>query len=49
MDPGAAYYQFTYMVTQATHRNLLSWAPDDVEEPTPDLAEERGTRSPTTA
>ncbi len=40
MDPGAAYYQFTYMVTQATHRNLLNWQPDDVNEPTPDLAEE---------
>jgi peptide/nickel transport system substrate-binding protein len=40
MDPGAAYYQFTYMVTSAGHRALLSWQPDDVEEPTPDLAEE---------
>lgn len=39
MDPGAAYYQFTYMVTSAGHRALLSWEPDDVEEPTPDLAE----------
>ncbi len=39
MDPGAAYYQFTYMVTQATHRNLLNWQADDVNDPTPDLAE----------
>ncbi len=39
MDPGAAYYQFTYMVTSAGHRPLLSWAPTDTEEPTPDLAE----------
>src|SRR5918996_3528186 len=39
MDPGAAFYQFTYMVTSASHRALLSWQPDDVEEPTPDLAE----------
>ncbi len=39
MDPGGAYYQPTYMVTQAAHRSLFSWAPDDVEEPTPDLAE----------
>src|SRR5919106_1267565 len=39
MDPGGAYYQFTYMVTQATQRNLLNWQPDDVDEPTPDLAE----------
>lgn len=40
MDPGAAYYQFTYMVTSAGHRALLSWEPDDVEEPSPDLATE---------
>ena len=39
IDPGAAYYQFTYMVTSATQRQLQSWAPDDVDEPTPDLAE----------
>jgi peptide/nickel transport system substrate-binding protein len=39
IDPGAAYYQFTYMVTSATQRALLSWQPDDVENPTPDLAE----------
>jgi peptide/nickel transport system substrate-binding protein len=38
MDPGAAYYQFTYMVTNATQRNLVNWDPDDIEEPTPDLA-----------
>ena len=41
MDPGAAYYQFSYMVTNAAHRSLLTWQPDDIEEPTPDLAEER--------
>jgi len=40
MDPGAAYYQFTYMVTSAGHRALLSWQPDDTTEPTPDLAED---------
>ena len=39
IDPGAAYYQFTYMVTSATQRPLLGWQPDDVENPTPDLAE----------
>jgi peptide/nickel transport system substrate-binding protein len=39
IDPGAAYYQFTYMVTSAAQRALLSWQPDDVESPTPDLAE----------
>jgi peptide/nickel transport system substrate-binding protein len=38
-DPGIAYYQFAYMVTSATQRALLSWQPDDVQEPTPDLAE----------
>jgi peptide/nickel transport system substrate-binding protein len=41
MDPGAAYYQFTYMVTSASQRALLSWRPPDVREPTPDLAEEQ--------
>jgi peptide/nickel transport system substrate-binding protein len=39
MDPGAAYYQFTYMITSATQRPLLSWPPDAVEQPVPDLAE----------
>ena len=39
IDPGAAYYQFTYMVTSAAQRALLSWQPDDVANPTPDLAE----------
>ncbi len=39
IDPGAAYYQFTYMISSATQRQLLSWQPDDVEKPTPDLAE----------
>ncbi len=27
IDPGAAYYQFSYMVDSATQRQLLSWAP----------------------
>jgi peptide/nickel transport system substrate-binding protein len=39
IDPGAAYYQFTYMIDSATQRQLQSWQPDDVEKPTPDLAE----------
>jgi peptide/nickel transport system substrate-binding protein len=38
IDPGASYYQFSYMVTGATQRQLLSWQPDDAVEPTPDLA-----------
>lgn len=40
MDPGAAYYQFTYMITNASHRTLLTWDPDDTKEPTPDGAED---------
>jgi peptide/nickel transport system substrate-binding protein len=38
IDPGAAYYQFSYMVDSATQRQLLSWAPEDVQKPSPDLA-----------
>ena len=38
MDPGAAYYQFTYMITGAGHRTLVSYDPDDVDQPTPDGA-----------
>ena len=40
MDPGAAYYQFTYMIMDAMHRKLMSWAPADTEGPTPDIATE---------
>ncbi len=39
IDPGAAYYQFSYMVDSATQRQLQSWQPADVEKPTPDIAE----------
>jgi peptide/nickel transport system substrate-binding protein len=39
IDPGASYYQFTYMVTEATQRGLFGWAPDDKVDPTPDLAD----------
>ncbi len=38
IDPGAAYYQFTYMVTSATQSQLEGYAPADVEEATPLLA-----------
>ena len=38
IDPGAAYYQFTFMVTAATQSSLEAYAPADVEEPTPLLA-----------
>jgi peptide/nickel transport system substrate-binding protein len=38
MDPGSAYYQFTYVVNDAFCRKLLSWKPTDVKQPSPDLA-----------
>src|SRR3954447_131591 len=38
MDPGAAYYQFTYQMDEATQRGLLGWQPADVQ-PSPDLAD----------
>jgi peptide/nickel transport system substrate-binding protein len=38
MDPGAAYYQVTYMLDFALFRSLVSWAPDATTDPTPDLA-----------
>ncbi len=39
LDPGAGYYQFTYMVDFANQRTLVSWPPDEIETPQPDLAE----------
>ena len=39
IDPGASYYQFTYMVTEATQRGLFGWAPSDKVDPSPDLAD----------
>jgi peptide/nickel transport system substrate-binding protein len=39
IDPGKAYYQFTYMVTAATHRTLYAYKPEDSVRATPDLAE----------
>jgi peptide/nickel transport system substrate-binding protein len=38
IDPGATYYQFSYMVTSATQSPLVGWAPGDVEQPSPLLA-----------
>lgn len=38
IDPGASYFQFTYMVTYATQRPLFSWKPEDTTQPSPDLA-----------
>ena len=45
IDPGAAYYQPTYMIDFATQRTIVSWPPDEVEEPQPDLAEAEPTVS----
>ena len=39
IDPGAAYYQFTFMVTSATQSSLTAYAPPDIEQATPLLAE----------
>jgi peptide/nickel transport system substrate-binding protein len=38
MDPGAAYYQYSFNVQYATQRPLYSYKPDDPLRPQPDLA-----------
>ncbi len=38
IDPGAQYYQFSYMISSATQSTLVGWAPEDVEQPSPLLA-----------
>ena len=38
IDPGAAYYQLTYMITQATQRSLYQFKGGEVDTPVPDLA-----------
>lgn len=45
IDPGAAYYQFTFMVTAATQSSLEAYAPGDIEKATPLLAAEDPTVS----
>jgi peptide/nickel transport system substrate-binding protein len=45
IDPGAGYYQPTYMVDFATQRTLVGWPPDAIGEPQPDLAEAQPTIS----
>ncbi len=45
IDPGAAYYQFTFMVTGATQSSLEAYAPGDIEQATPLLAAEAPTIS----
>jgi peptide/nickel transport system substrate-binding protein len=39
MDPGAAYYQFTYIIDYAWQRALMGWPPDEDEAPQPDLSD----------
>jgi peptide/nickel transport system substrate-binding protein len=38
IDPGAAYYQFSFIVTYATQRPLFSYKPADARKAVPDLA-----------
>ncbi|MFI5121943.1 MAG: ABC transporter substrate-binding protein [Vicinamibacteria bacterium] len=45
IDPGASYYQYSYMVTSATQSNLEGYAPGDVEQATPLLATDHPTVS----
>ena len=45
IDPGAAYYQWTFMITSATQSPLEAYAPADIEQPTPLLATEAPTIS----
>jgi peptide/nickel transport system substrate-binding protein len=39
MDPGAAYYQQTYVLDYAWQRALMGWPPDEDEAAQPDLAD----------
>ncbi len=38
IDPGQAYYQYSYEITYPTHRPLFSW-PAGTNDPAPDLAD----------
>jgi len=38
LDPGAGYYQPTYMIDFASQRTLVGWPPDATGEPQPDMA-----------
>jgi peptide/nickel transport system substrate-binding protein len=40
IDPGAAYYQYSYQIDFATQRPLFSWPPPEVRTPQPDFAAE---------
>ena len=48
MDPGAAYYQYAYMLMSAAHRTLLSWPPANSSS-RPPTSPKRIRRSPKTA
>jgi peptide/nickel transport system substrate-binding protein len=39
IDPGAGYYQPTYIVDFATQRTIVGWPPDKTGKPAPDLAD----------
>jgi peptide/nickel transport system substrate-binding protein len=39
LDPGQAYFQIDYQITNATQRSLYSYKPNTFTESTPDLAE----------
>jgi len=39
LDPGQAYFQLDYQITNATQRTLYSYLPNTFSESTPDLAE----------
>ncbi len=41
IDPGAAYYQWTFMIDAATQSPLEAYAPADIAEPTPLLATDK--------
>jgi peptide/nickel transport system substrate-binding protein len=41
IDPGAAYYQWTFMIDSATQSPLEAYAPADVDEATPLLAADK--------
>ncbi len=45
IDPGAAYYQFTYMIDSAVDRALMGWPPAETKAPQPDLATDQPTVS----
>jgi peptide/nickel transport system substrate-binding protein len=45
IDPGAGYYQPTYIIDFATQRTIVGWPPDATGDPQPDLADGQPTIS----